>query len=262
MTADRPRDLARTGRGEPAVPVFDVRDLHRHFRLERHTIDVLTGVSFSVALGEWVALVGRSGSGKTTLLHLLGGLDRPNAGDVVCLGRSYRRVSERERTALRLRHIGHVFQRYLLFPELSAHENVMLPALHWGWDRARARERAAELLQRFGLGERLRHRPQELSGGEQQRVALARSLMNEPDIILADEPTGNLDVAAGREIIALLEELHKTAGKTIVMVTHDLDLAGRADRTLVMRNGHAVPVPPGARPDLGPASGAPVPAAP
>jgi putative ABC transport system ATP-binding protein len=232
--------------------VFEVRDLHRHFRLEKHRIDVLRGVSFGVAEGEWVALVGRSGSGKTTLLHLLGGMDRPSAGDVVCLGQSYRGMSEGQRTAMRLRHIGHVFQSYHLFPELNAHENVMLPALHWGWDRQRARGRAANLLGRFGLGERLRHRPQELSGGEQQRVALARALMNEPGIILADEPTGNLDVAAGKEIVALLEGLHRRDGKTIVMVTHDLDLAARADRTLVMRGGRAVPVPAGTRPDLGP----------
>jgi len=196
--------------------------------------------------------VGRSGSGKTTLLHLLGGLDRPSAGDVVCLGQSYRQMSEAQRTAMRLRHIGYVFQSYHLFPELNAHENVMLPALHWGWDRHRARERAAELLARFGLGERLRHRPQELSGGEQQRVALARALVNEPGILLADEPTGNLDVAAAKEIVALLTELHQTGGKTLVMVTHDLDLAARADRTLVMRGGEAVAVPRGTRADLDP----------
>lgn len=241
-----------TAAAGPATPVFQVTDLYRHFRLEKHRIEVLRGVSFSVAPGEWLALVGRSGSGKTTLLHLLGGLDRPSAGDIVCLGQSFSSMSEHERTGLRLRHLGHVFQRYHLFPELNAHENVMLPALHWGWDRQRARERAAELLAGFGLGERLRHRPQELSGGEQQRVALARALMNEPAIILADEPTGNLDVAAGREIINLLEDLHKVAAKTLVMVTHDLELAQRADRTLVMREGRAVPVPPGQRADLGP----------
>ncbi len=237
----------------PPLPVFEVRGLHRHFRLERHRIEVLRGVTFDVRRGEWVALVGRSGSGKTTLLHLLGGLDRPSAGEIWCLGQSYARLRDRERTALRLHHIGHVFQSYHLFPELNAQENAMLPALHWGWDRDAARRRAAELLARFGLGERLRHRPQELSGGEQQRVALARALMNEPDIILADEPTGNLDVAAGREIVALLEDLHRTGGKTIVMVTHDLDLAARADRTLLIRDGQAFPVPPGTVPDLGPA---------
>jgi predicted ABC-type transport system involved in lysophospholipase L1 biosynthesis ATPase subunit len=247
--AHRPDSLSAPG---AAPPAFQVTDLHRHFRLEKHRIEVLRGVSFTVAAGEWVALVGRSGSGKTTLLHLLSGLDRPSRGDVLCLGHSFRGMSEAQRTRLRLHHVGHVFQSYHLFPELNAHENVMLPALHWGWDRRRACERAAELLAGFGLGERLRHRPQELSGGEQQRVALARALMNEPGIILADEPTGNLDLAAGREIIALLEELHTAAQKTIVMVTHDLDLAQRADRILVMRDGRAMPVPPGSRPDLGP----------
>lgn len=221
-----------------AEPVFQALDLHRHFRLEKHRIEVLRGVSFNVARGEWLALVGRSGSGKTTLLHLLGGLDRPSTGDIICLGQSFGAMTEPQRTALRLHHLGHVFQRYHLFPELNAHENVVLPALHWGWDRQRAYARAAELLGSFGLGKRLRHRPQELSGGEQQRVALARALMNEPGIILADEPTGNLDVAAGKEIIALLEELHKVAGKTIVMVTHDPRAAQRAKVTRLLDKGY------------------------
>ncbi|MBN2452110.1 MAG: ABC transporter ATP-binding protein [Lentisphaeria bacterium] len=229
-----------------------MRDLHRHFRLEKHRIDVLQGASFLVAEGEWVALVGRSGCGKTTLLHLLGGLDRPSSGEIVCRGLAYSRLDAQARAALRRRHFGFVFQSYHLFPELSAHENVMLPALQWRRDRQAARQRAAELLAGFGLAQRLRHRPQELSGGEQQRVALARALMNEPDVILADEPTGNLDVTAAREIIAILQGLHRERRKTIVMVTHDLRLAALADRILVIREGRAHPVPPGSTPDLGP----------
>lgn len=236
-------------RQEPsATPAFVVNDLCKYFRLEDHRVDVLRGATFTVDEGEWVALVGRSGSGKTTLLHLLGGLDRPNGGDIACRGRSYGRMSSKQRTTLRLHHIGFVFQSYHLFPELNAHENVMLPALHWGRDRQQAGRRAAELLARFGLADRLRHRPQELSGGEQQRVALARALMNEPDIVLADEPTGNLDVNAGQDIMNILRDLHENGGKTIVMVTHDLELARMADRILVMRDGKAWPVPPGEEP--------------
>jgi len=144
-----------------------------------------------------------------------------------------------QRDRVRLHEIGFVFQAYHLFPELNAQENVVLPALHWGWDRNAAQARAVTLLERFGLGDRLRHRPRELSGGEQQRVALARALMNNPDIILADEPTGNLDVAAGGEITAILRELHDVDGKTIVMVTHDLNLAGLADQVYVMHKGRA-----------------------
>ena len=236
--------------GVTRTAAFTVTDLCKHFRLEKHQVSVLEGTSFSVAEGEWVALVGRSGSGKTTLLHLLGGLDQPSSGDIACRGRPYSRMSTKQRTAIRLRHIGFVFQSYHLFADLNAHENVMLPGLHWGWDRQRTVTRAAGLLSQFGLADRLRHRPPELSGGEQQRVALARALMNEPDIILADEPTGNLDVSAGREIMAILQHLHREEGKTIIMVTHDLDLARMADRILVMQQGKAIPVPPGEEPKL------------
>ena len=222
-----------------APPVFALHGVRRTFRLERHRIEVLRGVDLEIPEGSWTALVGRSGSGKTTLLQILGALDRPDEGSVSCRGRDYRRLSARRRERVRREEIGFVFQAYHLFPELNAHENVVLPALQWGADRHAARQRAAELLARFGLGDRLRHRPRELSGGEQQRVALARALMNDPGIILADEPTGNLDVAAGGEITAILQALHKEEGRTIVMVTHDLDLAQMADRIYVMRQGEA-----------------------
>lgn len=223
----------------PSVPAFSLRGVGRTFRLERHRIEVLRDVSLDIGEGTWTALVGRSGSGKTTLLQLLGALDQPNQGEIFCRGRCYGRLSARRRDRIRLLEIGFVFQSYHLFPELNAQENVMLPALHWGWDRGAAKERATALLERFALGDRLRHRPCELSGGEQQRVALARALMNDPDLILADEPTGNLDVAAGGEITAILQELHQADGKTIVMVTHDLDLAQLADQVYVMRDGRA-----------------------
>ncbi len=227
------------------TPAFSLSGVGRTFRLEHHRIEVLKDVTLDIAEGSWTALVGRSGSGKTTLLQLLGALDRPNQGEISCRGRRYDRISASQRDRIRLHEIGFVFQSYHLFPELNAQENVVLPALHWGWDRAAARERADALLGRFGLGERLRHRPRELSGGEQQRVALARALMNNPDIILADEPTGNLDVAAGGEITAILQELHHTDGKTIVMVTHDLNLAGLADQIYVMHEGRSRPHPQG-----------------
>jgi ABC-type lipoprotein export system ATPase subunit len=223
----------------PSTPVFELRELSRTFRLEKHRIEVLKGVDLEIAEGSWTALVGRSGSGKTTLLQILGALDQPNEGTVACRGRDYWCLSSRQRDAIRQQEIGFVFQSYHLFPELNAQENVVLPALRWGNDRRQARERAAELLDRFDLGDRLRHRPRELSGGEQQRVALARALMNDPDIILADEPTGNLDVKAGGEITAILQSLHRDEGKTIVMVTHDLQLAQLADQVFVMHEGTA-----------------------
>ncbi|MBT4815476.1 MAG: ABC transporter ATP-binding protein [Lentisphaerae bacterium] len=234
------RGASSWGRGE--APAFDARDVCRQFRLERHTIDVLSGINLTVQRGEWVALVGRSGSGKTTLLQLLGSLDRPTRGEVFCHGRPYSKLSGKQRAMLRRDEIGFVFQSYHLFPELSAMENVALPALQWGWDRNMAVSRARELLFSFGLEERLGHRPQELSGGEQQRVAMARALVNSPDAILADEPTGNLDVAAGKEIVGILQRLHADQGKTIVMVTHDLALAKLADRVLLMQNGQAEPL--------------------
>jgi ABC-type lipoprotein export system ATPase subunit len=232
------------GRGGD-VPVFDVRGIEKEYRLEKHVIPVLCGLDFSIKEGEWTALVGRSGCGKTTLLHLLGSLDEPTRGTIFCRNRDYGFLSSREKALLRRDEIGFVFQSYYLFPELDAWENVMLPALQWGWDRRAARSRAGELLAEFGLEHRLRHRPPELSGGEQQRVAMARALINRPDIILADEPTGNLDAAASREIIEILGRLHVEQRKTIVMVTHDLEIAQLADRVMLMRDGKAKTAPQG-----------------
>jgi ABC-type lipoprotein export system ATPase subunit len=222
---------------------FATRELHKTFKLDGHTIPVLRGVNMQVHRGEWIALVGASGSGKSTLLHLLGSLETPTCGEIACLGRPYNRLSGRRRAEIRRREIGFVFQNFHLFPELTALENAMLPGLHWGWNRLALAARARELLNRFNLEPRLGHRPQELSGGEQQRVALARALINDPAFILADEPTGNLDAAAAGEIIALLENLHKSEKKTIVMVTHDLALAGRTDRVWKIADGVATVMP-------------------
>ncbi|OPZ29740.1 MAG: Lipoprotein-releasing system ATP-binding protein LolD [Lentisphaerae bacterium ADurb.BinA184] len=243
-------------------PAFRVEGVAKDYWLGRHAISVLRAVDLSVEQGEWIALVGASGSGKTTLLHLLGALEKPTRGTVACLGRrlappplaplaSGRRPAWLFRTACEWRRsvciarqarfrgarIGYVFQAYHLLPELSALENAALPALARAVTRRRAHAHAAELLTEFGLGHRLHHRPQELSGGEQQRVALARALVNAPSILLADEPTGNLDAEASGQIMDILRGLHRERGMTIVMVTHDLRLAARAQRILRLRDG-------------------------
>ena len=199
--------------------------------------------------GEWLAVMGSSGSGKSTLLHILGGLDRADrvgrnadGGEVRFRGRAIERLSNRALDRYRNREIGFVFQFYHLLPELSVVENAVLPALVgqvpllWRSRRSEIRERAIDLLERFGLGHRLKHRPRELSGGERQRVAIARALANRPAVLLADEPTGNLDRKTGGEILDLLAEEHRR-GLTIVMVTHDAGIGERADRTLWLRDG-------------------------
>ena len=217
--------------------LYEIHGLHKSFQMKQGTIAVLKGLDFTIETGEWLALAGRSGSGKTTLLHLLGGLDRPSQGQILLNGENLSTMSSSRLTALRRTVIGYVFQSYQLFPELSALENAVLPALSWGNDRQDAVRRATALLQDFGLGERLQHRPRELSGGEQQRVAIARSLINNPRVILADEPTGNLDAAAAAEIVAILQRLRQARQLTIVMVTHDQKIADAADRCLHLADG-------------------------
>ncbi|HUT57431.1 MAG TPA: ABC transporter ATP-binding protein [Phycisphaerae bacterium] len=225
---------------EPAVRV---RDLHKSYRLGRVELKVLRGVSVTVRAGEFVGIVGASGSGKSTLLHLVGLLDKPDKGQIVLDGVEAGRLSRRKRDRIRCRHVGFVFQFYHLLPELNVLENAMLPAkvdssvLGWFSRRAAARKRAAEILDRLGLAERLKHRPKELSGGERQRVAIARALINAPRILLADEPTGNLDSKTGSQILDVLRQYHAETSQTIVMVTHDQALAGAADRVLHIRDG-------------------------
>ncbi len=216
---------------------FEVIGLARTFRIEDHNVEVFRDVSMSVRAGEWVSITGPSGCGKSTFLYLLAALDVPTAGDVVCDGKAYSRLFSWQKTKLRRKRIGLVFQDYHLFPELNAWENVQLPALRWGENRRRVREKAAELLRTFGMAERLRHRPHEMSGGEQQRVAMARALINDPDIILADEPTGNLDPETGARIVDVLRRLQQERGDTVVMVTHNRDLAAEADRMFQLHNG-------------------------
>lgn len=215
--------------------VYDVRGLCRSFTLNGDTIRVLDNVTFTIAQGSWVALIGPSGCGKTTLLQLLGGLDRPNSGQILVHGQDIARLSSRRLTALRRRSIGFIFQSYHLFPELTALENVALPALGWRCDREAVYRRAQDWLDQFGLHQRLHHLPQELSGGEQQRVAMARALINDPDIILADEPTGNLDPAATAQIVDIIGLIRDRRNPTIVMVTHDMQLAAKAELTIPLK---------------------------
>ena len=220
---------------QPQQMVYDVRGLCRSFTLNGDTIRVLDDVTFTIDQGSWVALIGPSGCGKTTLLQLLGGLDRPNSGQILVHGQDITRLSSRRLTALRRRSIGFIFQSYHLFPELTALENVALPALGWRCDREAVYRRAQDWLDQFGLHERLHHLPQELSGGEQQRVAMARALINDPDIILADEPTGNLDPAATAQIVDIIGLIRAKRNPTIVMVTHDMQLAAKAERTIPLK---------------------------
>lgn len=213
-----------------------VRDLRREYRLGRESVHALRGVSLEIERGGYVAIVGPSGCGKSTLLNQLGVIDRPTSGSIVIDGRDVASMSDRDATRFRLTSIGFVFQRFYLMPTLSASENVMLPMSEAGIGRVERKKRAAELLDYVGLRHRLDHRPSEMSGGEQQRVAVARALANSPALLLADEPTGELDAATGAEIIALFARLNAD-GTTIVVVTHDSELASAAGRQIHMRDG-------------------------
>jgi putative ABC transport system ATP-binding protein len=200
-------------------------------------VRALDGLDFALAPGKFVAVMGPSGSGKSTLLHILGALDTPTAGTVAVGGRRYEGLDERELTRLRRDHIGFVFQFFNLLPSLSAVENVYVPALISGRRGHELERRAFELLARVGLEGRAEHRPAELSGGEQQRVSIARSLLLSPELLLADEPTGNLDSRAGAEVLELLRETNRREGQTIVMVTHDPAAAAVADKVIFLRDG-------------------------
>jgi putative ABC transport system ATP-binding protein len=216
-----------------------VRDLVREYRMGEELVHALSGVSFTVAHGEYAAIVGPSGCGKSTLLNLLGVIDRPTSGTVTIAGERVDRLPDGRATDFRLRRIGFVFQRFYLMQALTARENIELPLAEAGMKGAARRDRARALLQYVGLGRREGHRPSQLSGGEQQRVAIARALANEPRLLLADEPTGELDARTGAEMIALFQRLN-TDGTTIVVVTHDEELARAARRVIHMRDGRIV----------------------
>jgi ABC-type lipoprotein export system ATPase subunit len=219
------------------APLITARGLHKSYPVGKGALEVLRGIDLDVVRGEFLALRGASGAGKSTLLHLLGGLDLPNQGEIRFDGTDLRALSPRALAQWRNRRVGFIFQAYHLLPELSALENVALPARVARTAPAEAARRAAALLERVGLAKRLEHRPYELSGGEQQRVAVARALINEPDLILADEPTGNLDSHTGGEIIELLDSLRAERQATFIMATHDAHIAARARRVLELADG-------------------------
>jgi lipoprotein-releasing system ATP-binding protein len=222
--------------------ILNVSGLHKSYHLGASEVQVLKGASLTVQRGEFLAITGASGSGKSTLLHLMGALDVPDRGHVTFDGKELFAGSSAERDHLRNVHFGFVFQFYHLLPELSAMENVLLPAMvrysipAWLRRRPECRGRAKKLLEDMGLKGRLRHRPNELSGGELQRVAIARALINEPQVLLADEPTGNLDARTGKGILELLQGLNRD-GQTVVMVTHDARVAAAADRVISLVDG-------------------------
>jgi len=218
-------------------PGLEAREVHKSFRQGPVVLEVLCGVALAVAPAERVAIVGASGSGKTTLLQILGGLDPPSSGVVRVAGRDIHSLSESERGVLRNRTLGFVYQFHHLLPEFSALENVAMPLLVRRTQVAEARSTARVLLERVGLGERLEHRPHQLSGGERQRAAVARALVTEPRVVLADEPTGNLDGANAESVFALMLELNRERGTSLVVVTHDVRLASRMERLYELVDG-------------------------
>ncbi len=223
--------------------VLEARNVHKSYTQGPVTLEVLQGVRLSVGAGERIAIVGASGSGKTTLLQILGGLDRPTSGHVLVDGQDIHELGEDARGMLRNRALGFVYQFHHLLPEFSALENVAMPLLVRRTPAHEAADRAGEILDRVGLGRRLDHRPYQLSGGERQRAAVARALVTQPKIILADEPTGNLDGANAESVFELMLELNRERGTSLVIVTHDLHLANRMERVFELQGGHLIERP-------------------
>lgn len=220
--------------------VLECRDVGRHFREGDNKLEVLRHINLIIRSGERIAVVGASGSGKTTLLQLLGGLDAPSTGQVFVDGADLSTLADRDRGTVRNKSIGFIYQFHHLLPEFSARENVAMPLFIRRESRASALEQADSLLARVGLGDRLSHRPSELSGGERQRAAVARALITRPKLILADEPTGNLDKDTGEQVLQLMLSLNQDFGTSLVLVTHDLDIAARMDRELTLDHGELV----------------------
>jgi len=218
-------------------PLLAARGLTKNYTMARRTLEVLRGVDLTVARGDFLALRGASGAGKSTLLHLIGGLDTPNTGEIFFGSQNLAKFSEGERTNFRRRRVGFIFQAYYLLPELTALENVCLPARVARTSASGAEKRGRDLLARVGLAERVEHKPLELSGGEQQRVAIARALINAPELLLADEPTGNLDSHTGGEIIELLKSLRVENQTTLIIATHDEKVAAHAQRVIELADG-------------------------
>lgn len=216
--------------------VIQLEDVYKIYQMGEQQVNALAGVSTSFPAGSFCAIMGPSGSGKSTMLNVLGCLDRASRGRYVLEGTDVSTLDDDELSELRLRHLGFIFQSFNLIPQLTVQRNIELPLYYLGWDSQRSAERAVELARKVGLEERLGHRPTELSGGQMQRVAIARALANDPRILLADEPTGNLDSTTGEQILELLAELNEQ-GKTIIMVTHEPDIAKLAHKRLHMRDG-------------------------
>ncbi len=221
----------------PNGAVLECRDIVRRFQEGSSVLEVLSGVDLTVRAGERVAIIGASGSGKTTLLQIMGGLDEPTSGDVYVGGQPIAHIDEAEKGMLRNKYLGFVYQFHHLLPEFSAEENVAMPLMIRGMRRAEALGEARRLLERVGLGERLSHKPGELSGGERQRAAVARALITRPKLVLADEPTGNLDAGNGAQVLRLMLELNREMHTSLVIVTHDHSIASQMDRVLTLENG-------------------------
>jgi len=222
---------------KPSDVIIQARGVKRIYRLEGEEVHALRGVDLDIVRGEYLSIMGPSGSGKSTLFNMIGGLDRPTAGEILLDGKDIAALTERKLAWLRCNRIGYIFQTFNLMPALTAIENVRLPLVFAGTGLDEATRRAARVLERVGLGHRLQHCPGELSGGQQQRVACARALVNNPAIVLADEPTGNLDLKTGEEILALLREFQREFGTTVVCATHDMKMLAASDRVVWIRDG-------------------------
>lgn len=219
-----------------AAAIVELDDVRKTYIMGSEAVHALAGVTMAVERGMFCAIMGASGSGKSTMLNLLGCLDRPTSGRYILAGKDISTLDDDELSDLRLEYLGFIFQSFNLIPQLTVRENIELPLFYQGWEADVCAKNATELAERVGLAQRVNHRPTELSGGQQQRVAIARALANDPQLILADEPTGNLDSATGEQIMALLTDLNQQ-GKTIVMVTHEPDVAAHAKRRIYMRDG-------------------------
>lgn len=229
------------GTNGPVSTILEIFDLQKHYRMGQVVVRALDGINLSLEQGQFLGLLGTSGSGKSTLLNLIGGLDRPTAGSLKVFDRDLAEMSRAELSLHRRQNVGMIFQSFNLIPTMPAAENVSLAMMFAGVARVERERRASDLLVSVGLGDRLAHRPSELSGGEQQRVAIARALANDPAILLADEPTGNLDSKTAREILDLLRQLNEERRKTIIVVTHDAHLAGEyAHRTATLLDGRII----------------------
>ena len=221
------------------MPIIELKDVRKVYDMGAEQVRALNGVDLTIDRGEYVAIMGPSGSGKSTLMNLLGCLDTPSSGSYVLNGTAVEKLSDHELAAIRNKEIGFVFQTFNLLARTDALQNVEMPLVNAGMPRRERRERAARALERVGLADRASHQPNELSGGQRQRVAIARALVNEPSILLADEPTGNLDSATSEEIMKLFAALH-AQGNTVILVTHEQDIAGQAERRIVLRDGRVM----------------------